>query len=312
MIFIFSARNLRTRLLSNLLILIILGSYSFSFKAVYAEGMRIALPTISVIIDDVGDSKLLGLRAANLPNEVALSILPHTPFSQSIAKYGHNRGMDILLHQPMESKANVRLLGPGALFLKMNRQQFSTILEDNINAVPFVIGINNHMGSLLTEDHQKMNWLMSDLKARGMFFIDSRTTAKSIAQKTAQHWQIPTIGRKVFLDHEDDPKAIAIQFQRLIRLAKKYGHAIAIGHPRKNTLNFLEQNLNNLTDSGVTIISPSNIMQLKFPQNRANNRSLNFSSTAHFYNRCYQIYNDDKFNIRALVDIEARSSCLNY
>lgn len=299
----------RTQLLS---ILLILATSVFMKKTVYANDMRVALPTITIIIDDVGDSQRLGLRAANLPNEVALSILPHTPFSRSIANYGHSRGMNILLHQPMESKANVRLLGPGALLQKMNHQQFSRVLEKNINAVPFVIGINNHMGSLLTENHEKMNWLMAELKSRDMFFVDSRTTSNSIAQQTAQHWQIPNISRKIFLDHVDDPKAIAKQFERLLRVAKKYGHAIAIGHPRKNTLDFLEKNLQNLSASGITLISPYNIMRLTFPQKQINNHPLNLMETVHFYDDCYQLHNKNMLTIRALVDIDAGSTCLNY
>ncbi|MCP3675637.1 MAG: divergent polysaccharide deacetylase family protein [Gammaproteobacteria bacterium] len=238
------------------------------------------VPTVSIIIDDLGDRKALGFRAANLPSEVALSILPHTPFSQEIAQLGHHRGMDILLHQPMESEKYVELLGPGALLSNMKRQQFAKTLENNINAIPYVVGINNHMGSLLTADREKMNWLMAELKQRALFFIDSRTTTKTIAATTAKHWQIPSMSRRVFLDHYDDPESIDNQFKQLLRIARKQGHAIAIGHPRENTMRYLEQKLPELAKAGVKLVSPSELMHTQLLQQLP-------PASERFFDNCY-------------------------
>jgi polysaccharide deacetylase 2 family uncharacterized protein YibQ len=218
------------------------------------------LPKITLIIDDVGNNHLLGLRAAKLPPEVALSILPHTSFSDEIANFAHQRGMDILLHQPMEPITNVNLLGPGPLLKNMDRKQFNSVLHENLKVVPFVIGLNNHMGSLLTTDKQKMNWLMEELKQRELFFIDSRTTTETIAENTALVWQVPTERRRVFLDHLDEPEAIAEQFKRLLNIAKKNGHAIAIGHPRENTLDFLENKLSAFHGVDFTLVPVSQLM----------------------------------------------------
>jgi polysaccharide deacetylase 2 family uncharacterized protein YibQ len=239
------------------------------------------LPKITLIIDDVGNNQLLGLRAAKLPPEVALSILPHTTFSGEIAQFAHLRGMDILLHQPMESVTNVSLLGPGSLLKNMDREQFNSVLHENLKVVPFVIGINNHMGSLLTTDGEKMNWLMEELKQQQLFFIDSRTTTETIAESTALAWQVPTERRKVFLDHLDEPKAIAIQFKRLLNIAKETGHAIAIGHPRENTLDFLENTLAALDGEQFTLVSVSQLM------NVLDNRSIkNQASRTSSYVNC--------------------------
>jgi len=243
-------------------------------------------PSISIIIDDVGDNKNLGYRAARLHPDIALSILPHTPFSHEIAKFGHQNGMDILLHQPMQSLTNNQLLGPGALLQNMDRQQFARTLEENINAIPFIVGINNHMGSLLTTDQQKMNWLMAELKHRDLFFIDSRTTSKTIANKTAHYWQLPSMNRRIFLDHTDDPKAIAKQFKRLLYFAKKYGHAIAIGHPKNNTLLFLEQQLPTLSDNGISLVSPSTKMNGVFAEKFRQDQQRLFDPVP-FYDVCY-------------------------
>jgi len=281
-----------------------MGFFAFSFSDAVANPQ----PTISIIIDDVGDNKNLGYRAARLHKDIALSVLPHTPFSNEIAKFGHQQGMDILLHQPMQSFTNNDLLGPGALLQNMNRQQFAKILDDNINAIPFIVGINNHMGSLLTTDQQKMNWLMAELKHRDLFFIDSRTTNKSIANKTAHYWQLPTMNRRIFLDHTDDPEAIAKQFKRLVYFAKKYGHAIAIGHPKRNTLRFLEQELPSLSDKGISLISPSTKMYGVFPEKFTKNKQQ-LVDPVHFYDVCY--FSEFKGNLsRQAMDIRLlHSNC---
>ena len=270
----------------NALVIIILLALVISFQQKY-QAFEPSVPTISIIIDDLGDRKALGFRAANLPPEVALSILPHTPFSQEIAQFGHQRGMDILLHQPMESEKYVELLGPGALLSNMKRQQFVQTLEDNINAIPYVVGINNHMGSLLTADREKMNWLMAELRQRAIFFIDSRTTTKTIAATTAKQWQIPSMSRRVFLDHYDDPESIDEQFQQLLRIARKQGHAIAIGHPRENTIHYLEQKLPELELAGIKLISPSHLVHTQLAQQVLPNQGLKLVTPEHFYDNCY-------------------------
>jgi len=261
------------------------------------------LPKITIIIDDLGDNQTLGLRTARLPKNVALSILPHTPYSRQIATFGHQRGMDILLHQPMESLTRIDLLGPGALLEDMQRLEFAKILENNINAVPFVIGINNHMGSLLTTDIEKMNWLMAELKQRAIFFIDSRTTSDSIAGDIAYYWQIPTMSRRIFLDHYDDPEAIAKQFSLLLKLAKKNGHAVAIGHPRKQTLQFLEQKLPQLEALGFELVSTSEM--IKGQQLAAINPS--FSDRG-----CYQPQLRYFMDIQQLYTFESNFNCSDY
>ncbi|PCJ49379.1 MAG: hypothetical protein COA74_05835 [Gammaproteobacteria bacterium] len=261
----------------GMLVMLFLGIFGSAMADTQITSHQLPAPAkITIIIDDLGNNHLLGLRAAKLPSQVALSILPHTNFSRELAELGHQRGMDILLHQPMESETNVNLLGPGSLLSSMNREEFNGILEDNLKVVPYAIGLNNHMGSLLTADQQKMNWLMEELKLRGLFFIDSRTSSKTIAENTARRWQLPTRGRKVFLDHLDQPEAIAQQFQRLVKLAKREGHAIAIAHPRLNTLTFLENKLSRLDQAQFELISVSELM-LQSPDKLENN-----------YRACYQ------------------------
>ena len=226
-------------------------------------GLPIKAGTISIIIDDVGDNERLALRSLKLDSRVALSILPHTPFSRSIALLAKDSGNDIMLHQPMESYKDNHLLGPGPIFTDMERQELRDTLQTNLEAIPGVIGVNNHMGSKLTESATQMSWIMSELAQQELFYLDSRTTAKSIAADVATRWSVPNVTRHVFLDHIDSPKAISAQFKRLVRIAKRHGHAIAIGHPKENTLAFLEQALGQLDDHGVKLLAISDYINMR-------------------------------------------------
>ena len=210
---------------------------------------------ISIIIDDLGDSYTLGKRTLELPESVTLSILPQTPHAEMIAREAHKKGMPVMLHQPMESNADNHLLGPGALRQDMTREAFIQQLRENLAVLPYVEGINNHMGSKLTSLEEPMNWLMAELKDQSLFFIDSRTTTETKAIKAAGNAGVPALSREVFLDHDDDPEAIEAQWRRLIRLAQKHGHAIAIGHPRKNTLDVLNRMLPELEQQNVELIA---------------------------------------------------------
>lgn len=231
--------------------------------ALFVFSSAIQAGTISIVIDDVGDNERLALRTLYLDKRVALSILPHTPHSRSIAMLAQQRGNDIMLHQPMESHTNNHLLGPGPILTTSSRDELRKTLKQNIKSIPGVIGVNNHMGSKLTESPTQMAWVMSELSQMDLFFMDSRTSAKSIAAKTAKNWSVPSVTRHVFLDHVDSIDAIRVQFNRLVKIAKKHGHAIAIGHPKPNTLEFLEHALASLDDTGVELIAISDYMDFK-------------------------------------------------
>lgn len=211
-------------------------------------------PRISIIIDDLGDQFERDWRAVRLPGAVSLSFLPYSPYSRELAERAHRLGKDVLLHLPMESIEH-RPLGPGAIRLDMSESEILRTVSGALASVPHAAGMNNHMGSLLTRHPGHMQWLMSELKRRGnLFFIDSRTTARTVALRLAQENQVPALGRDVFLDNDPSPDAIKREFQRLIKLARQQGHAIAIGHPHPSTLNLLERELPTLETLGVQLI----------------------------------------------------------
>lgn len=210
-----------------------------------------ASPSVVLILDDVG-YRHTDIRALSLPKEVTFSVLPDTPLGRTLSEQGHAQGRDIMLHLPMEAD-NGNRLGPRALKVGMFPENIAQTLQYALDSVPYAIGVNNHMGSRLTREPEAMEALMHAISQRSLFFIDSRTTADSVAESTARQVGIPTASRHIFIDHVIDEEAMQVQFDRLIRIAKKEGVAIGIAHPHPSTLRFLNRVLANVDKEGVTL-----------------------------------------------------------
>lgn len=221
-------------------------------------------PVISIIIDDIGWRKQDDLRALALPGSLSYAILPQTPNARLMARTAAENNKEVILHVPMEAQSDNHLLGPGALRKKMTRREFLETLDLNFQSVPNAIGLNNHMGSELTRHELSMHRLMDALKTRGnVFFIDSGTTGSPLPTETAKLYGITSTRRDVFLDHEQSEHFVKKQFQKLIRLAKKQGSALGIGHPHPVTVETLQTILPNLADYGVRLVSISEFMQIR-------------------------------------------------
>ena len=200
-------------------------------------------PVIAIIIDDVGENLQYGRQAIDLPGPVAYSFLPYMAYVQPLAVMAHTRHKEVMLHLPMQA-IDGRDIGPGGLTVDMTQHELIQTVTDDLNAVPYVEGVNNHMGSLLTQSPGTMLWLMREISKRGdLFFIDSRTTDMTVAQQVANENQVPTLSRDVFLDDDMSTPAIAHQFRRLLAVARRQGWALAIGHPHPVTLAYLEKRL---------------------------------------------------------------------
>ncbi|NVJ59056.1 MAG: divergent polysaccharide deacetylase family protein [Gammaproteobacteria bacterium] len=200
-------------------------------------------PSVVLIIDDIGDNYHRGKRVVELPVSLNLAMLPNTPFAKKLADEGFNKGHDIMLHLPMEATTRPDLLGKGALLDQHSKEQLTTVFSENLAQIPHVTGFNNHMGSRLTASQQHMTWVMEYAAERGLYFVDSRTTSSSVAFETAQHWAIPSLGRDVFLDPTKDEKVIKQQFQKALKVARKRGSVVLIGHPYAKSLKVLEEEI---------------------------------------------------------------------
>lgn len=212
-------------------------------------------PAVAVVIDDLGTDPRAGDRVAALDAPVACAVLPHTSYARRDAERCHASGKEVLLHLPMEAQ-RPGPLGPGAVTLDMTPTQFREAVTDNLDAVPHVSAVNNHMGSLLTRHPGHMRWLMAVLDERGdLLFLDSRTARRTVGAQAAREAGVPALERDVFLDNRRDPDAIEAQLQQLFRVAERRGTAVGIGHPHGETLTVLEQRLRALAaERGVELV----------------------------------------------------------
>jgi polysaccharide deacetylase 2 family uncharacterized protein YibQ len=219
------------------------------------------IPRIAIIIDDLGDRLNDGKRVVQLPGAVTVSIIPYTPYSKHLALLAHSNQKEIMLHLPMESM-DERYLGRGGLSENMSEQQFIQTLYETLEAVPDIRGVNNHMGSRLTQDATKMSWVMSGIQRHGeLYFVDSRTTSESQADNVAREYGLEHARRDVFLDDDKDLAQMKKQWKYLLQLARHNGTAIAIGHPYPETIQFLQQVLPTIANEGIDLVPVSELIQ---------------------------------------------------
>lgn len=213
-------------------------------------------PQMIIIIDDIGNQRQLGERAIALPGNLTFAVLPGLPWSRYLADLAHAQSREVMLHLPMANHGQLPL-GPMGLTEEMNPVQWRQTVQLALKDVYHAKGVNNHMGSKLTEQPQAMSVLMSELNAAELFFIDSVTSAQSVAYQTALEQQVPALRRHVFLDHEPTLSFIQAQFSQALAMANYTQTVVVIGHPYPATLTFLEWMLPLLEQSEVKLVTPS-------------------------------------------------------
>ncbi|MBT8489842.1 MAG: divergent polysaccharide deacetylase family protein, partial [Deltaproteobacteria bacterium] len=214
-----------------------LGANSVSkvFACEISTGIPMIKPRIALIIDDIGNSRSRARQFLDLNVPITFSVLPRLEYSCSLAMEIHRQEHEIMLHQPMEPHNSHLDPGPGALYVGDKSKTITRIIESNISDVPYAIGVNNHMGSRFTERQHEMTETLKVVKRNDLFFIDSLTTNHSQAFETAKKLHVTAARRNVFLDNTRSKSAILYQLGKLMKLSRKYGYAIGIGHPFSET-----------------------------------------------------------------------------
>ena len=241
-----------------------LGLQSFTAAAANTDPAETEknLPGIALIIDDLGNQSHLGMRAIMLPGPVACAFLPYGPFTNALARQAHGYHKEVMLHLPMQAVDHEnKRVEKGTLTLEMTEQQFMEATAHELAAVPYVTGLNNHKGSLMTRHPGNMAWLMQAINKHGeLFFVDSRTTTETVARQLAVEYGVPNSSRNVFLDNNPSPEAVRAQFRKLVAIAKRDGSALGIGHPLTGTLDVLAEELKNLQQHGVQLLPVSRLI----------------------------------------------------
>ncbi|MNI61536.1 Divergent polysaccharide deacetylase [compost metagenome] len=210
---------------------------------------------MSIIIDDLGQSTERDSRTLALPGPVTMAIMPDTPHASEFARQAHKAGKTVILHMPMDPAT-----GPYAWHPDIALPELARRLDAALAKVPYAAGINNHMGSRMTAQRGAMTWLMGELQRRHLFFVDSRTSAATVAAAEAQAQALGHVSRDVFLDDVRTTEAITTQLQQGVALAHRQGSAVLIGHPYPQTLQVLEQQMPRLKSQGIELITLSQMI----------------------------------------------------
>ena len=215
---------------------------------------------LAIILDDLGNDRAAAEAIFSLPYPLTVSVLPNHPHSVDIAEEAHRRGYEVLLHLPMQAngpeKPEAEELYPG-----MPKEQVAKLVEGMVGAVPYAVGVNNHQGSQATSNAALMKELMPVLRERGLFYIDSRTAATTVAYDTARENGVRTGFRNVpFLDDLAETGAVRKQLEIAMRDARRKGGGIAIGHPHQATLQALKEMLPAAQKQGVRLVFASDLV----------------------------------------------------
>ncbi len=229
-----------------------------SREPVQTSGLRIA-----ILIDDIGADLAPVKNLLKIEAPISFAILPHTHHSVAAANIIHQAGRDILLHLPMEPQSYPKEKpGAGALFTAMTEMEIRQVLSEDLNAVPHISGVNNHMGSRFTEDEEKLAIVMKELKSKGLFFIDSRTTPQSKAGRVSRSIGTLFASRQIFIDNGQDYEKTCQTLLEVLN-TKKGGHSqlILIGHPYPNTVEALAKVVPELKSRGIEIVPVSRMVR---------------------------------------------------
>lgn len=228
---------------------------------------------IVIIIDDMGMDRRRSQRALEMPGPLTLAFLPYAPKIEGMTQEAGKRGHELLIHMPMEATDTKMNLGSISLRSGMGGAEMEAMLDKAFDSFEGYVGINNHMGSKLTQDESAMEYVMKALKERNLIFVDSKTSAKSVASDVAGFYGLAHADRDVFLDHVETPEFSRKALRQLERIAMKKGYAIAIGHPKDITLNALAEWIPTLKDRGFVLVPVSNVARRDAPSTQTSSVS---------------------------------------
>jgi polysaccharide deacetylase 2 family uncharacterized protein YibQ len=222
---------------------------------------------IAVVIDDLGIDRRRSARAVTLPPPLTFSYLPYARDLPQQTADARAAGHELLVHLPMEP-TNGANPGPRPLLTGLSRAELLERLRWDLDRFPAFVGVSNHMGSRFTADSQTMETVLEEIAARGLLFLDSRTTAKTVAPRLARRLGVPFAERNVFLDNDSDLESVRKRLAELEKMASHHGYAVGIGHPYDATLEALAGWLPTLEDRGFVLVPISSIVWRNLPEER--------------------------------------------
>ena len=238
-------------------------THQLTFVYAKTPTLRAALrPRVAIVIDDLGGENHIAQEILDWDASITFSILPFTPYSKIIAQQAHQKRRDVILHLPMEPHGYPKTKpGEGVLLCEMDAGKLRQQLSKDLAAIPFIKGVSNHMGSRFMEDPEKLRVVLTELKRRSLFFLDSRTTPQTVGLQTAESVGLRATERSLFIDHSQDPEDIREQLEKLAQLSLTTGKAIGIGHPYPSTLKAIKETIPKMREKGIEIVPLSTLIE---------------------------------------------------
>ncbi|MFH1209029.1 MAG: divergent polysaccharide deacetylase family protein [Candidatus Omnitrophota bacterium] len=219
-------------------------------------------PKIAFVIDDIGNHNRCTAQLKSLGSKVTYAILPLLPYSHYYGDLSRQTGAEVILHLPLDTVLD-KIPGRGLIVDTMSPSDILGMLARDLDSVPNHVGVNNHMGSRGTTDREMMTIILTELKRRGLFFLDSYTTKESVVPSVGREIGLPILARGIFLDNEDSKPAIRAQLNQLKAVAREKGNAIAIGHYRAKTLEVLAGEIPRFKKEGFEIITLKEMLKVQ-------------------------------------------------
>ena len=218
-------------------------------------------PLIAIVIDDMGVDRKRSDMAIGLKAPLTLSFLTYAKDLKDQTQRARLRGHELLLHVSMEPRSSEVELGPNALLMNLSDKELRRRLDWGFNRFPNYVGLNNHMGSKFTSDSKSMRIVIEETKRRGLLFLDSRTSSKTVGAKLARELGVPAVERNIFLDHENNINAVNAQLAQTEKIARRIGAVVAIGHPRDATIKALQTWLKSIESKGFQLVPLTTIVK---------------------------------------------------
>ena len=218
-------------------------------------------PMIAIVIDDMGIDRKRSAMAIGLKAPLTLSFLTYAKDLKVQTDKARQRGHELLLHVSMEPRSTQVDPGPNALLINLSEHELRRRLNWGFSRFSTYVGLNNHMGSKFTSDSKAMRIVIEEIKRRGLLFLDSRTSSKSVGAKLARELGVPVVERNIFLDHENSLDAVNAQLAQVEKIARRMGAVIAIGHPRDVTIKALQTWLKSIDSRGFQLVPLTTIVK---------------------------------------------------
>lgn len=223
---------------------------------------------VAIIIDDFGNSGNGTKEMTEINQPLTCAIIPFLPYTKQDAELAHNGGHEVIIHIPMEPHiGNPKWLGEKGITSRLTSEQIQQIVREAIEEVPYAVGVNNHMGSKATEDKRVIEAIVTVLKEKNMYIVDSKTSMNSVIREIAEEYDVPVLERAIFLDNEKSITAIKKQLKLLGEIALKEDSAIAIGHvgPEGGSITAIaiKEMIPVFEEMGIKIVPVSQLINLK-------------------------------------------------